>query len=322
MIDYNDVLRKPWLGWGSRLHYQTNCLRPPPEGNGIWDLALPPANLETGHVAVVHCQDFLNYDHTGVRELVLMDQHFGDRAGQVVAVTWEIDMRERYPGSMHLAYFPSHTYNIIINMRQCIDLWQPRLWAHRSRRFQCLNGIPRPHRTQVVQLLDQLAVPCYVSLGPDRQLPTWPYYPNYFNCENEHNYLKLLYVYGDCDINVVTETVYDERPGIITEKTLFALMSLQVPLLIGYTGMVSHVRDLGFDVFDDVIDTSYDSLPNSQRLAEAIRRNETVLRTGIDRSALQRRLQHNQDLVLSWPERMIKDYQRRCVEIQDLLSKT
>lgn len=321
-MDYNDVLKHCWYHLGQHLLFQTNCLKPPPEGNGIWNLALPPANIDRDSVVLLHCQDFLNYDHTGVRELNLIDQHFGDRARQVVVVTWEIDMGERYTGNLNLAYFPTHTYNIIKNMIQCQDLWKPQLLNQRSKRYQCLNGIGRPHRVDVVQLLDQLDLPNFTSLGPERQLPLWPYYPNYFNCENEHNYLKLLYVYGDCDINVVTETVYDERPGIITEKTLFALMSLQVPLLIGYPGMVAHVRDLGFDVFEDIIDISYDSMPNDHRLIEAIRRNETVLRVGINRSMLQTRLQRNQDLVLSWPQRMIKNYQQRCGEIQDLLSKT
>jgi hypothetical protein len=133
--------------------------------------------------------------------------------------------------------------------------------------------------------------------------------------------IKLLYVYGDADINVVTETVYEERPGIITEKTLFALMSLQVPLLIGYTGMVQHVKNLGFDVFDDIVDTSYDWLPNEIRAPEAIRRNESLLRQGINRHELLQRLQANQDRVLAWPEKMITDYQQRCAEIRDYLSK-
>jgi hypothetical protein len=116
--------------------------------------------------------------------------------------------------------------------------------------------------------------------------------------------------------------VYEYRPGIISEKTLFALMSLQVPLIIGYPGIVAHVRGLGFDTFDDVIDTSYDWLPDDVRIEEAIRRNAGVLTHGTDRPALAERLQRNQDLVLAWPEKMIRDYQQRCAEIQGLLTKT
>jgi hypothetical protein len=321
MIDFNDILRQPWLKYSDQFTYQVNCLRPPLADDGIWDLNLPKILGDPNKIFVIHCQDFLNLSANGCRELQMIENHFGDLAHRVVVITWEIDMQERYQGPVHLSYFPTHTYNIIVNMRNCLEMWQPRLLGSRNTRYQCLNGIPRKHRERTVALLDQLAIPGHVSLGPGRTLPMWPYYPNYFGCENEDNYIKLLYVYGDSDINIVTETHYDERPGIITEKSLFALMSLQVPMFIGYRGMIDHVRGLGFDVFDDIVDTSYDWLPNDVRINEAIRRNQHLLQHGIDRSILHPRLQANQDLVLRWPEKMIKDYQQRCAEIQDCLSK-
>lgn len=322
MIDYTEALKSPWQYLAKDFYFQNNCLRIPPEDNGIWELSYPNVTWNDSVVVMMHCQDFINIDRRGVRELQMMEQHFQDRAGQVVAVTWEIDLQERYHGPIKLAYFPTHTYNIIVNMRQITHKFLDQLNQNRNTRYQCLNGIPRPHRVRVVNELDQISVSGHVSLAQERQLHMWPYYPTYFNCENEHNYLRLLPIYGDSDINVVTETVYEERPGIITEKTLFALMSLQVPLLIGYAGMIDHVKSLGFDMFEDVVDTGYDWLPNDVRAEQAIQRNRDLLINGIDRDALLPRLQANQDLVWQWAEKMIKDYQHRCAEIQDLLAKS
>jgi hypothetical protein len=320
MIDYVQALKQPWLHLGQDFVFQNNCLQSPPEGNGIWNLALPSPQWNHNTVVLMHCQDFINFDHTGVRELIMMEAHFQDRSRQVVIVTWEIDLQERYQGPIHLAYFPTHTYNIIVNLRQITERWKPKLENIRSRRYQCLNGVPRPHRIKAVGELDLIMESDYVSLAQARELPIWPYHPTYFNCENEHNYLRLLPVYGDADINVVTETIYEERPGIITEKTLFALMSLQVPIFIGYAGMIDHIRSLGFDVFEDIVDISYDWLPNDIRVEEAIRRNRDLLLSGFNRESLLPRLQRNQDLVLQWPEKMIKDYQARCLEIQGVLA--
>jgi len=320
MIDYVDILKKPWRHIGTNFTYQNNCLRIPPADNGIWDLAFPQPYWNDQSLVVMHCQDFVNVDERGVRELQLMEQHFRQRSSQVVVVTMMIDLQERYPGPLHLAYFPSHTFNIIVNMRPIVERWQSQLHGTRTTKFQCLNGIPKPHRVRAIAALDQLPVKGHTSLGRDRELPIWPYYPTYMGCENEHNYLRLLPIYGDSDINVVTESLYEERPGVISEKTLFALMSLQVPILIGYAGMVSHVKSLGFDVFDDIVDTRYDWLPNDIRVEQAIQLNKTLLMQGFDRNQLAARLQKNLDLVLAWPEKMIKDYEDRCLEIQDSLT--
>ena len=44
-------------------------------------------------------------------------------------------------------------------------------------------------------------------------------------------------------------------------------MLLQFPILFGYSGIVQYFRDKGFDMFDDIIDHSYDKI-DSNRLIE------------------------------------------------------
>lgn len=52
--------------------------------------------------------------------------------------------------------------------------------------------------------------------------------------------------------------VFSDRV-MLTEKTFFGFQSHQIPLYVTVQGHVQVVRDLGFDVFDDIVDHSYDS---------------------------------------------------------------
>lgn len=74
--------------------------------------------------------------------------------------------------------------------------------------------------------------------------------------------------------NVVTESAYEHKdiannpyaksiiaqhaPGV-TEKTFKAFILGQVPIMVAPRGTVAELRALGFDMFDDVIDHSYDN---------------------------------------------------------------
>jgi hypothetical protein len=51
--------------------------------------------------------------------------------------------------------------------------------------------------------------------------------------------------------------VFSDRV-MLTEKTFFGFQSYQIPLYVTVRGHVQVVRDLGFDVFDDIVDHSYD----------------------------------------------------------------
>jgi len=83
----------------------------------------------------------------------------------------------------------------------------------------------------------------------------------------------------DSIVKVVLESTYDDSiiPGtkctnycggifsdrvFLTEKTFFAFQSYQIPLFVTVKGHVQAVRDHGFDVFDDIVDHSYDLEPN------------------------------------------------------------
>jgi hypothetical protein len=91
-------------------------------------------------------------------------------------------------------------------------------------------------------------------------------------------------VYDKTLINLVTETYYFKKYNItsemfITEKTWKVFTAKQIPVIIGPRGILKIVRDLGFDVFDDLIDNSYDSEPDSTRLFSAIEQLKKIMNT-------------------------------------------
>jgi hypothetical protein len=96
------------------------------------------------------------------------------------------------------------------------------------------------------------------------------------NVENFDQRLRGLY--QDSAVEIVNETIF-EGPGYhVTEKFLNSVYGLNLPIVLGQPGVIAHLRDLGFDMFDDVIDHRYDSIPSPfLRLTTAIKSNQRLL---------------------------------------------
>lgn len=112
---------------------------------------------------------------------------------------------------------------------------------------------------------------------------------------NSRNYAILHDNINAC-INIVTET--STRSFFPTEKTLLPIAIGRLPIWISEPGLVSQVRSQGFDVFDDKINHSYDTVLNPKhRIQKAIRDNLTILTNpyAIEvYNSVQDRLQYNQ----------------------------
>lgn len=96
------------------------------------------------------------------------------------------------------------------------------------------------------------------------------------NVENFKN--KLSAYYKNTFVEIVSETSYTESAFLLTEKTLNSIYGCNFPILICSPGSVQFLRDLGFDMFDDIIDHSYDSISNPiDRLYTALYNNKEIL---------------------------------------------
>ena len=75
--------------------------------------------------------------------------------------------------------------------------------------------------------------------------------------------------YKSSYINLVTETVM-HNTVFVSEKTWKPIANAQLFLVAGCQGTISYLRSIGVDVFDDVIDHSYDHEPDWQRRLEQV----------------------------------------------------
>jgi hypothetical protein len=75
--------------------------------------------------------------------------------------------------------------------------------------------------------------------------------------------------YTNSYINLVTET--DMSNAFVTEKTWKPVASAQLFLIMGHKNAVAHLRDMGVDTFDDIVDHNYyDSEPDWQQRTQKI----------------------------------------------------
>ncbi len=317
-MHYNDILIRPFKKAGFDVVYQPSCLQLPYDQH-CWPIKFPEVNWKSNTVVVIHCQDFVSVIDNKCPELNVIEEHFGDRSNHVIVVHWNIDLHKIYNGPLKLIYFPTHSYELLHNLLKIKDQWQDQLIKDRSINWQCLNGTERRHRELIAYHLRNTFDNGILSLNTIIPLSKWDF-DTYRGCENETNWLRLLPIYGSCKVNIITETMYYENPGIITEKTLMALLGLQIPIVIGYSGIVKHCKQLGFDMFEDLVDHSYDVLPNSIRWRSAIESNRNLINGNFDRHAIMDRLLINQDYVLNkWPSKLVDNFNNNARDIVQYL---
>ena len=77
--------------------------------------------------------------------------------------------------------------------------------------------------------------------------------------------------YENSHHSIVSETVTNQNKFVVTEKTGKVLTSGRLALWAGSWGFVDHLRGLGFDVFDDIVDHTYDQQRHSEdRLSQML----------------------------------------------------
>ena len=308
-IHYNELFTNSFRDLGHDVVYQPSCLINNYDQH-CWPIQYPEVTWTDRTLVVMHCQDFLSIRHYGkCPELDAIEQHFGERANQVVVIVWNIGLEQVYKGPLRLIHFPTHSYELLLNLREQKSRWIDNFSKPRTKIYQCLNGIPRRHRVQVVEHLQNHynVRDNFISLGEKVELPSYAY-STYFGCENETNWYRLQYVYSNTSINIVTETQYTECPGIITEKTLFAFLAQQIPIVIGYQGIVDDCESLGFDMFRDIVDTSYDQQTDMNRWRNALDFNRKLLKGKISIPDVKQRLENNLEVVLDLPDTFVKRF--------------
>ena len=194
-------------------------------------------------------------------------------------------------------------------------------WEGKTRIFNFSINKPRIHRKFLLQEIERLGLTSY------RHSLAWKYNPvnsikitdfkfgpeikedlgiKNGNFKNAETYNKLLKkVYENTCVSIITEPCFYEKEAIITEKTLMALMGGTIPLWFGGWKNAQALAKLGFDVFEDIVDHSYETLEDPyDRCTQSLERNLHLF----DLEKIQKiikdnhhRLQYNLDLLMSNP---------------------
>lgn len=272
------------------------------------------------------------YRYTGEHihnEIVYIDDHCYDEASQSFPVKQLLvnnpgdhllvfdhlghdDVLAGYPHVMLPVYLAAEVEEF---KRQKI---QPN-WNNKTHCFNFMINKPRLNRIRLLEYVEQHQLTNRLYALPWRHsdyasIPVTDYrigeevvmdqgvknrhYPNALT------YQQLLQrqVFEPTCVSLITEPCYLEREIMITEKTVMAMYAGTLPVWVGGWRLPDAMRDLGFDVFDDIVDHSYSTLADPvARLDQALNLNWHLL-TDLDctRDFLQHnqhRLQHNVDLL-------------------------
>jgi len=96
--------------------------------------------------------------------------------------------------------------------------------------------------------------------------------------DNGQNFNCLRTDYQNSLIEIIVETIFFHNNGLVSEKFANCVYGFNFFIALASPGYVEHLRQLGFDVFDDVIDHSYDQIVNPyDRLEASIESNRKIL---------------------------------------------
>jgi hypothetical protein len=292
-MDYSVLFDQQFTKLGRSFTPVYNCFTGQRSLQSGWELRLP--NFDTD-ILLLHFQDLVNIQAGRVLELEQIEQRYGSRADRVVVTYWNHGLDRVYTGPVKLVEFSNHNYDLVNQLHQRWVEWQHIVNQPRTQAWQCLNGRMCDHRSRVVQILQH----CKDGvLSYHDCIPLLNYDYTQYTYNNVDNFINLDYVYGACKVNIVTETEYTTAPGIISEKTLLAMAAEQIPIVIGHAGIVQHCQELGFDMFTDLVDVSYDHMPNEVRAEQALQLNQDLIQGRVDLVPYRERLQAQREFLLN-----------------------
>jgi len=181
-----------------------------------------------------------------------------------------------------------------------------------STRWLCLNRILRDHRKYVKdQWIDRYPDSFVHSFGKEKFFGDINFYnliedlPSY--SANASNLFTLAPLYSTTCGSIVMETCASTP---VTEKVFHAFLALHPIIIVGNNGVVEYLRNQGFDMFDDLIDHSYDKIVNIEaRIDRLFNDNIDIIVNGVDRQSMYTRLCQNRDRVWSYYQNQVKNFE-------------
>ena len=294
-MPYDQLMEHTFRSLGIDAVIVNNCFDPIYDDEQGWSLKLPDVTFGPKTLLILHFQDRVTAGNPVV-ELAKVEAKYGVNCNRVVVVHMSHGMEQCYQGTINLIEYNNHNLYTCESIAQRHVEWQNYFTQSKSYAWQCLNGRKCSHRKRIADVLKHWPNGI-LSYGDEILLDQWNY-SSYRGTENDENFVRLAPLYAQCAVNIVTETQYNDRPGVISEKTLQAMIAKQIPIVIGHPGAVQSCQELGFDMFEDLVDISYDWLPNDIRVEAALTLNRELILGNRDLVSYQDRLKRQQDFVL------------------------
>ena len=277
------------------------------------------------------------YKYNGERlekpEIIFVNDHCFDEEDQCFHVKTLLDNSICNPRSHTLVF--DHVlhddalsdYNIIyfpiFLASECQEFIEQKIvtdWSNKTHIFNFSCNKPRIHRRLLLEEVERLnltqytySLPWLVNHVNDIPVTNYKFGPeitmaqgikngNFKNAKTYDELLKKTVFEPSC-ISIITEPCYYEREAMLTEKTFMAIMGGTLPIWFGGWKNANAMRNLGFDVFDDIVDHSYETLEDPrERCVQALERNLhlfddiEILKTILKNN--NKRLQHNVNLLM------------------------
>ena len=147
------------------------------------------------------------------------------------------------------------------------------------------------------------------------------------NCFPEHDQTNPLF--HSCLFNLIVESSSQTDPGVwrshfLTEKTFKAFGLRQIPIWFAVPGLVAQVRKLGFDMFDDIVDHSYDNILEEhirfKAVAQQVKQLDqkfSLAQCQLLRQTLVNRLNQNFELLKTQVEQVLEIYNTAIKEFNE-----
>lgn len=190
--------------------------------------------------------------------------------------------------------FPYYIINSYLqkNYNLLNDLYQSQYSLRKSKKYNFLNGIHKPHRFAAYQLIKKhnmledgffsyLDYPNFLEQESHRKETAEWLNISLEEFENELKTTKIPYLLETYEptpqpgifytpflvppiyswqsyISITSETNYVESSNIVSlsEKSFKAFAGFNIPLIYGQPNIVDYLKELGFDMFDDLFDNT------------------------------------------------------------------
>ena len=280
--------------------------------DGRWTLNLPKISKDNwknpNFRLVLHAQDFCNwYNNELCIELIEIEKFYDrDYHRQIIFLHWDHNLRNTYEGVIHCVEFPSHSWELVEGLKAQHSKWQS-VYSQGKKKynFLCLNGYPRKHRNEVYKKLKHVKQG-FVSHRTHNDYKKAPYAT--YNFDNADNFIKLKTLYKSAWVSIVTESIYSDGPGIITEKTLLAIAAKHPFMCVGHQHIHQEIAERGFENYNEIFDLDYDVIESEFRLDAAIQMNlESIISANFDIGVATDKVERNYDFLMNDYMQSIED---------------